>query len=379
MSRSVPSLIVALAWLAAAPVHAEAFQQVDVFLSGQEGYHTYRIPAIAVTGEGTVLAFCEGRKTSASDHGDVDVVLRRSTDGGKTFGPMHLVHEEGGDEKVTIGNPTVVVDRHTGTIWLALCRDNDRVLITRSDDDGQTWARPTDWTGRLKVDWWTWYATGPGHGTQLTKPPHRGRLMIPCNHTNAGKRQCWSHVFFSDDHGATWQLGGNVPDDHTSEPEIVQLVDGTLMMNTRNWPPREAHRRAVSLSSDGGLTWSRPYHDPALITPHCQGSIIRYTAEPEHAKNRILFSNPASTEAREKMTVRLSYDEGKTWSVARLVHAGPAAYSCLVVLPDMTIGCLYEGGQSHRREWIRLARFTLGWLTHGADTLPKTRKAPARE
>ena len=360
-------LVVLLA-AGAAPA-AEPFEEIDVFVSGRDGYHTYRIPAIAVTNRGTVLAFCEGRKTGAGDHGDIDLLLKRSTDAGRSFGPMQPVYEEGGTAKVTIGNPTVLVDRRTGTVWLAFCRDNDHVLVTRSDDDGLTWAEPTDLTDRLKVDGWEWYATGPGHGIQLTRPPHEGRLIVPCDHTDPGKKRCWSHVFYSDDHGRSWQLGGSVPDDHTSECEIVELVEGTLLMNARNWPPRPAHRRAVSLSKDGGATWSEPYHDPALITPHCQGSILRYTAQPEYARNRILFSNPASTEARERMTVRLSYDEGKTWAVSKLVHAGPSAYSCLVVLPDVTIGCLYEGGEAHRREWLRLARFTLDWLTDGADKL----------
>ena len=371
LGRVRASLLTAtLAVLASVAVAAD-FEQIDVYVSGQDGYHTFRIPSIVVTNSGTLLAFCEGRKTSQSDHGDVDLVLKRSTDGGRMWGPMQLIYEDGGSAKITIGNPTVVVDRQTGTVWLAFCRDNDRVFVTHSDDDGATWAKPREITKDVKIDWWTWYATGPGHGTQLTRPPYKGRLMIPSNHTNAGKKQCWSHVFFSDDHGRSWQLGGNVPDDHTSEPEIVELVDGTLMMNTRNWPPREAHRRAVSLSTDGGKTWTEPYHDQTLITPHCQGSIIRYTAPPEYDKTRILFSNPASTRNREKMTVRLSYDEGKTWAVSKQIHAGPSAYSCLVVLPDMTIGCLYEGGQTHRREWIRLARFSLEWLTDGADKLSK--------
>jgi sialidase-1 len=286
---------------------------------------------------------------------------------------MQIVYEEGGTKKITIGNPTAVVDRQTGTVWLAFCRDNDHVLITHSNDDGVTWAEPTDLTATLKHDDWEWYATGPGHGIQLTRPPYAGRLVIPCDHTDVGKHRCWSHVVFSDDHGRTWALGGSVPDDHTSEAEIVELVDGRLMFNIRNWPPRDAHRRAVSLSSDGGRTWSKTHHDDALITPHCQGSILRYTARPQHAKNRILFSNPADVDERVNMTVRLSYDEGKTWPVAKRIHAGPSAYSCLVVLPDRTIGLLYEGGQSHRREWIRLARFDLGWLTDEADTLQPTR------
>ena len=194
---------------------------------------------------------------------------------------------------------------------------------------------------------------------------------MPCNHTDAGKKHCWSHVFYSDDHGKTWQLGGSLPDDHTSEPELVELVDGTLMMNTRNWPPREAHRRAVSLSRDGGLTWSQPYHDQALITPHCQGSIRRLTAKPPHDKNRILFVNPASTQKRERLTIRLSYDEGKSWPVSRLIYAGGSAYSCLVVLPDGSIGCLFEKDDCRR---LTLVRITLEELTDGADSYRPMRR-----
>jgi sialidase-1 len=339
-------------------------EQVDVFVSGEGGYHTYRIPAVVVSNRGTVLAFCEGRKRSRSDHGDIDLLLRRSSDGGRTFGAVQLVYEEGGDREIACGNPTALVDRDTGTIWLAFCRDNDRVLMTKSDDDGASWSEPVDWTATLKESWWTWYATGPGQGLQSTRGPHRGRLLVPCNHTDEGKKHCWSHVIYSDDHGRTWRLGGSLPDDHTSEPELVELVDGTLMMNTRNWPPREAHRRAVSTSGDGGLTWSQPVHDPALVTPHCQGSIRRLSAQPEDAKNRILFSNPASTEKRERLTIRLSYDEGKTWAVSKLVHPGGSAYSCLVVLPDKSIGCLFEKDDYRR---LTLARFTLEELTDGTD------------
>ncbi len=358
----------AVAWIAMAAVSWSAEpEQIDVFVSGTDGYHTYRIPAIEVTNRGTVLAICEGRKTSLSDHGDIDLLVKRSTNAGKDWSAQQVIYEEGGTEKVTIGNPTIVVDRKTGTIWLAFCRNNDDVLITHSDDDGKSWAKPRDLTDRLKHDDWQWYATGPGHGIQLTGAPHAGRMIIPCNHSDIGKRRCWSHVFYSDDHGKTWMLGGTVPDDHTSEPEVVELVDGTLMMNTRNWPPREAHRRAVSLSRDGGLTWSKTHHDPALITPHCQGSILRYPALPGDEKSRILFSNPADTQARVKMTVRLSYDEGKTWPVARLLHGEQSSYSCLVMLPDGAIGCFYEGGREHRREWIRLTRFTLDWLTEESE------------
>lgn len=352
-----------IATAAADPADLDGIEQIDVFTSGADGYHTYRIPAIVVTKQGTLLAFCEGRKSDRRDHGDIDLVLRRSEDLGRTWGPMRIVHEEGGDAKVTIGNPCAVVDRETGTVWLAFCRDNDQVLITRSVDDGHTWAEPVDLTEQCKQPEWRWYATGPGHGIQLERGPQAGRLIVPCNHGNIGKKECWSHVIYSDDHGETWSLGGSLPDPRTSEPEVVELVDGRLMMNTRNWPPTEAFRRAVSISDDGGTSWSATRHDPALITPHCQGSIIRYTTAPPRDANRILFSNPADTKNRVRMTVRLSLDEGQTWAAEKLIHAGPSAYSCLTVLPEMSIGLLYERGAQHAYETITLARFRLAWLT----------------
>jgi len=155
----------------------EAPSHLDVYTSGQDGYHTYRIPAIVLTTEGTLLAFCEGRKTGRGDHGDLDLVLRRSTDGGKTWEPMQLVYEEGGTAKITIGNPCPVVDRTTRTVWLPFCRNNDRVLLTHSTDDGKTWAEPVEITENVKRPEWGWYATGPGHGIQLSG----GRLVIPCD------------------------------------------------------------------------------------------------------------------------------------------------------------------------------------------------------
>ena len=173
MKRSVTSLVTAVAGCIALASHSPA-DQVDVFVSGEGDYHTYRIPAVVLSNQGTLLAFCEGRKTSRSDHGDIDLLLRRSTDGGKTFGPVQLVHEEGGTERITCGNPTAVADQDTGTVWLAFCRNNDRVLLTHSDDDGKTWAKPDDLTNTLKESWWTWYATGPGQAVQLRRGEHQG-------------------------------------------------------------------------------------------------------------------------------------------------------------------------------------------------------------
>src|SRR5262249_4129227 len=206
------------------------------------------------------------------------------------------------------------------------------VWVTKSTDDGSTWTKPIEITRDVKKPNWTWYATGPGVGIQ-TKG---GRLIVPCDNYVAVSKAQQSHVIFSDDHGRTWQLGGAVGP-RCNESQVVELADGSLMLNIRSY--RGNYRRLVSVSKDGGQTWSKPVEDDTLVEPVCQASIVRYRGD----KGGLLFSNPASKK-RERMTVRLSRDEGQTWSVTKVLHDGPTAYSCLAVLPDGTIGCLYERG-----------------------------------
>jgi sialidase-1 len=170
-----------------------------------------------------------------------------------------------------------------------------------------------------------------------------------------------SHIISSDDRGQTWQIGG-IEDEMTNESTIVELSDGSLLHNMRSY--HKKNRRAVATSKDGGLTWSPVKLDEALIEPVCQASILRCTWPDGGEKSRILFSNPASTK-RENLTVRVSYDEGATWPVRQQLHAGPAAYSCLTILPDKTIGCLFERGEQNPYEKITLARFPLNWLENG--------------
>jgi len=334
--------------------------EVKVFTSGKEGYHTFRIPAVIVTPKGTVLAFCEGRKTSRSDHGDLDLVLKRSTDGGRTWGPLELVYEEGGDKKITIGNPCPVIDQSTGRLWLPFCRDNDDVLVISSDDDGKTWSKPRDITADVKAEDWTWYATGPGVGIQLTVGEHRGRLVIPCDHRLRAKDGGWrgaghSHCIYSDDHGKTWQRG-KPTEKSMNECQVVELPDGRLLLNMRSY--RGHGCRAVAYSSDGGVTWGECVDDETLIEPVCQASLLRYSW-PANGKSRLLFSNPASTKGRHHLTVRMSYAEANSWPVSRLLCEGSAAYSCLTVLPDGEIGVLYERDNYGH---IAFARFPLDWL-----------------
>lgn len=333
---------------------AMTFEQTDVFVSGTGGYHTYRIPAVVVTPSGTLLAFCEGRKYSAADDGDIDLLLRRSFDGGKTWEDVQLLCDAGPH---TAGNPAPVVDLETGKVVLVFCVNNDSVWVTESGDDGATWSPPREITSQVKLPGWTWYATGPCHGIQLAS----GRLLIPCDHTGA------SHVIYSDDHGQTWKLGGSVAGG-TNESVAVETVDGRVYINCRNTRENGRTHRAYAFSSDGGESFGETRWHQELIEPICQASAIRYTTEESHGKNRVLFSNPASLK-RERMTVRLSYDECQSWTTGRVIHFGPSAYSDLCVFSDGTIGCFYERGQYSPYERLTFARFTLEWLTNGEDRL----------
>lgn len=321
---------------------ADSDLETVVYEAGKDGYHTYRIPALIATPKGTLLAFCEGRKTSRQDHGDVDLVLKRSTDGGKTWSQQQLIHEEGGEQKVTIGNPCPVVDRDTGVIWLPLTRDNNSVLMLSSADEGVTWSAPRDITKSTKQKNWTWYATGPGNGIQLTHGKHRGRLVIPCDHrVNDVKERALStrsHVIYSDDHGATWQIGGLLTAG-TNECAVAELENGTLLMNMRSY--RGQACRAISRSTDGGLNWSEVTDDPNLVEPICQASLIRLPSL-ANGGTRLAFCNPADSKSRKNLTLRISHDDGRTWPVTKVLCAGSAIYSSLVELPGGDVGVLYE-------------------------------------
>jgi sialidase-1 len=368
---ALQGMLVAALLISMSPVALAAdLTQTDVFTAGTDGYHTFRIPALVVTQKGTLLAICEGRKTGRGDHGDLDLVQRRSSDGGQTWGPLELIHEEGGTAKVTIGNPCPVVDQSTGTIWLPLTRDNDRVLMTSSSDDGKSWTKPVDITADVKGKDWNWYATGPGNGIQLTRGKFKGRLVIPCDHRVAGNKddkESWdkagrSHVIYSDDHGQTWKLGGST-DFAMNECAVVELPDGTLLLNSRSYRGKAC--RGISLSKDGGATWEPTTDDPELVESVCQASLIRYGFD-DADSNRclLLFCNPAVPKGRHHLTVRLSGDNGKTWPHSRLVCEGSSIYSSLAALPDGEIGLLYERNDYKQ---LTFTRFPLSWVMEKKD------------
>lgn len=346
---------------------AESPRFTDVFVSGTGGYNTYRIPAIVTTTHGTVLAFCEGRKNSSSDTGDIDLLLKRSTNGGLSWEATQMIWNDGTN---VCGNPAPVVDTTTGVIWLLMTWNSGadeeaaitggssfnsrRVYITSSHDDGLSWSAPKEITAEVKLPNWGWYATGPVNGIQMVHGPHQGRLIIPANHSEPGKngeKESRSHVVYSDDHGATWHIGG-IEEEKTNESTIAELLNGGLMHNMRSYSGKNL--RAVAKSLNGGATWSSLRLDPHLPEPVCQGSLFRYSWPENGRPGCVLFANPASKK-RVNMTLRASHDDCESWTLSVVLFPGHSAYSCLTKLPDGSIGCLFECGEKGPYEKIVLA------------------------
>ncbi len=336
------------------------FNQMILFAGGEHGYKCYRIPALVVSTRGTILAFCEARRNSCSDFGDIDIALKRSFDNGKTWKDMQVIAVDGTN---TIHNSCPVVDKHTGTIWLPFCKNYKQVFVMNSKDDGATWSKPVEITKDVMDPTWYNVGSGPGHGIQLKD----GRLLIP---SWAGYERDWgpqlSYAFFSDDYGTSWKRGEALDKNQSDECEAVQTVDGSLYMNMRSRQGKK--RRAYAWSKDGGLTWSKVKFDDTLPEPGCQGSLVRFTDKDSFQKNRVLLCTPASMTERSRLTVRVSYDECRTWAVSKVVDEGPSAYSDLAIAPDMTIHCLYEANEYSN---IVLARFNIEWLTDGAECLQR--------
>ncbi|MCE9532756.1 MAG: glycoside hydrolase [Planctomycetes bacterium] len=332
-----------------------------IFDSGKEGYPRYRIPSLLVTPKGTVLAICEGRKDGRGLTGNIDIVLKRSSDSGKAWGPLEVVADDGPH---TIGNPCAVVDPKDGTIWMALTRshgmdtedeitdgksrETTKVLMTHSRDDGKTWAVPTDITKDVRSDDWTWYGTGPGIGIALKN----GRLVMPSYHAEKGTKIYRSHMIYSDDHGKTWKRGETV-DAECSECQAAERADGSLFLSSRTI---KGGHRTIATSTDGGEKWSAGI-DKNIYDSACQASLYRLPGE---EKPRWLYCYPAGP-GRRDLTVRLSVDEGKTWPTAKLLRKGDSQYSSLAKMPDGAIGCLHESwvDGNYRMYFVR---FTMDWL-----------------
>ena len=395
MKRRISAVfLAALLQASLTQLHAEAsapsIEKIDLFRAGQDGVTLYRIPGIVVTTRGSLLAYCEVRKHSKSDWGEIEVHLRRSIDGGRTWEPAkQIAHlgqriegnprkKTGGEHEQTVNNPVAIVDRDTGAIEFLHCVNYTRCFSMRSADDGVTWSKPVEITAtfqpfRAKYDWKV-IATGPGHGIQLKS----GRLVVPiwlaCGQTGDHAPSA-SGTIFSDDHGKTWQAGDiAVPNEGAfkdpSETMVTQLSDGRVMLVTRS--VSQASRKLVATSADGAHNWTTPQFHPQLWEPICMAGLVAYPKEP----GTLLFSNPHSL-ARDKagkevpggrgrrknLSITLSRDDGKNWPVNKTLEAGPSAYSDLAVLPDGTVLCFYE-----REDRLTVARFNLEWLTSGGSS-----------
>ena len=364
-------VVIALFYSCISTVLQAQTEITTLFERGTDGYACFRIPAIVRTEKGTLLAFAEGRKDNCADTGNIDVVLRRSADDGTSWEPLQVVWDAGED---VCGNPVPIVDRRTGRIHLIVCwnraedresqlisgesRDKRHVYTLYSDDDGRTWSAPREITASVNRPEWGWYATGPCHGLQLQAGEHAGRLIVPANHSVVPSATYYAHCFYSDDGGETWTLGGTVEEGGGNECGLVERADGPLMLNMRNYNRTECLGRAYALSRDGGASWTRMDYLPELIEPVCQGSTLNLQREGQNSAT-LLFSNPASTEKREKMTVKISRDNGQTWCESLPVYDGPAAYSDLVQLTNSRVGLLFEYGTADAYERIGFASISI--------------------
>ncbi|GAB3810054.1 sialidase family protein [Kribbella italica] len=351
-----------------------AITQTVLFDKGGAGYGCYRIPAIVRTKAGTLLAFAEARRTYCADSQEIDLVMRRSTDDGRTWSAQKIVlsgTDADPNAVATRGNPTPIVDYETGRIVLLTTMDpgngTDRPrtpYVQFSEDDGLTFSKARSIGGQIDDPSWGWYATGPVHGIQLTRGAHQGRLVAGTNYDVGGKHA--GQLVYSDDHGDTWHKGATDLRSDALVPQeisVVEKVDGGIYAGARNNGGGGGNSRAFAVSNDGGQTYAAPYASiPGLTTPTVQGSLQRLRATDQGSKyNRILFASPADPERRRYMTIRSSFDEGKTWQTVAQgtrITSDWSGYSDMAILDTGEIGLLYEGGTVDARDQVRFARFT---------------------
>jgi sialidase-1 len=347
----------------------------DLFVARQGGYHTYRIPGIVVTGNGTLLAFATARDRDIWDYGTYHTVLRRSVDGGETWSPMEVLMSAG---KSTVDNCVLIVDKlRKGVVHHLYCVDYAHTYYRRSTDDARTFSPPVEikepFAAFAKEYRFIIQATGPGHGIQL----ENGRLIVPV-WLSPSKQQFPSavSVIYSDDHGSTWRRGSIIvrsgdPPNHPMEGVVAQLSDGRVMMNIRN--EGHEHRRAVSYSPNGATDWSVPQFDNDLREPICFASLLAVPRDIAGAKGVLLFCNPDNVRRdvnigpahycdRKNVSVRLSLNDGRDWAKTLVIEPGFSGYSDLAIGSDGTVFCLYERGalsSYYDPQAVTLARFSL--------------------
>jgi len=322
----------------------KAAEPQDLFKSGDMGYHTYRIPSIVTTKEGTLLAFAEGRVKGGGDTGDINLVMRRSEDGGHSWSPIKVIWDINKD---VCGNPCPVV-LDNGDILLLITWNSGREpehlikkghskfgrvpYMMKSTDDGQTWSKAIDISAMADKKEWMWYATGPGNGIQLKHGKYKGRIVVPCaNSTVKGGYD--SHVIYSDDYGKTWKYSHDIGKG-SNESTVVELRDGTLVFNTRQQSNKSGFR-GQAISKDGGKTWTNYTNKTALREPTCQASFISYNDD------ILLFLNPQG-KGRSDGALQISKDGAKTWNKLMDLPKGGFAYSSMTILANGDLAVFYE-------------------------------------
>jgi sialidase-1 len=358
LNRSSVLVTGLLALLAAGVAEAPAYaahhgcDSSTPYTSGTEGYSAFRIPAVVATKKGHLLAFAEGRSTGLGDAGNIDTVVKRSTDGGCTWQALKVVQDSGDN---TSGNPVPVVTASGRVVLLTTynagtateaqilrgqvpAEDSRRVFTQYSDDDGATWSAPREITSDAKLGNWRWYATGPGHAVRITHGRHAGRLVVAANHSiappagsadNGSEAKYYGgHSLYSDDGGRTWHIG--YVDDNTdgyvnaNESTAAELPDGRVYFNTRDQNGTAPGSRADAYSLDGGKSLQQPFRpQPTLAGSVVEGSVLQVRG----GKAPLVYSGPAAPTTRAAMTLRVSHDQGVTWTAARTLSTLPAGYS----------------------------------------------------
>lgn len=350
--------------------------QTPVFVSGDDGYKSFRIPAIVGVTGGDLLAFAEGRVNGSNDFGNIDIVMKRSNDQGKTWSKMQIIADY---DKLQAGNPAPVMDLtdplyskgrlflfyNTGTNHEGEVRKGKglrEVWYKTSVDGGVSWSDAVNITTQthkpkmpdinpaynFQEDWRS-YANTPGHGMQFTSGKYKGRIYVAANHSQGDPKPAvvdyQAHGFFTDDHGKSFKISENISFGGSNESTAAELSGGRLMFNARN-QKGDVKARIVAVSTNGGARWDTTYFDKNLPDPVCEGSIL--TIGKNKKGNILAFSNAASTSVRDHLTLRISFDDGKTWTKSIRVDESTkgepdfTAYSDLVKLGEDTVGVLYE-------------------------------------
>lgn len=353
-------------------------QSKAVFVSGTEGYKSFRIPAIIKAKNGDLLAFCEGRVNNAGDFGNIKIVLKRSNDDGKTWSALQIVAS---NDTLQAGSPAPVVDLTDtrfpdGRIFLFYNTGNGHEMELRkgkshrdvfyktSTDNGKTWSEATDITLQVnriyqpqinplwnfKEDWRT-YANTPGHALQFHEGKYKGRIYVAANHSSGDPKSelkdYQAHGYYTDDHGATFHLSETVPFEGSNESTAAQLSSNFLMMNSRN---QTGKYRIVSLSKNGGETWDTTFVDHNLPDPICEGSLLNIGTK--KGKAILAFCNNIDKNRRDSLSLRISFDEGRTWKKKMLIESKNTGYSDIVKVSRKKIGVLYEAADYQKINWV---------------------------